>query len=173
MPGQGDVSVESEADIHEGGPAQTWDLLDTRPPCFNRRAVLLGPEVTTDDPNPVVHADVLKWFAGPALVRRDEAGVDTEEAVDDDVETGLLLHFSNHGINRVLAVLDAPSRQRPRTAAVPFDRQGEQDLRIPATDRVSGKSEAHERTIRSTAPTSRGRGPTIDGLAGSMPPDAG
>jgi hypothetical protein len=123
--GQWNVSVESETDIDKRGPGQTCYLLDGGPACFNRGAVLLGPKVASDYPNSVVHADVLVGTARPALARRDEAGIDTEEAFDDDLESGLFLGFSNHSVDRILPVLHPPSRQRPRAATVRFDRQGE------------------------------------------------
>ena len=95
------------------------------------RAVHRHPAVVDDPQRVGVRAPALP--PGVALV----VGVDVRGLADDHVQPGLLVHLADHRVARVLAVLEAPARERPQLlAGQPLGQPAEQDVVVAQDDGV-------------------------------------
>ena len=109
----------------------------------------LGPGWAADDTHPVVDADVLMGAPDKALWRRDHTRVHAQEVLDGGLLSGLLGDFSDHGVEGVLTVLDAATRQRPGRGAGRRAMQGEQHSPVCDAHGVRRQTEAHAVTTGS------------------------
>lgn len=139
---------ESNADVDQRRAAKAIYVGDGRPDRPSDFAVWLRPWLAAGDADAVEDADILMLGkAGQPVGRRDDSRVDAQQAFDHSLVAGLLGHFPDHRVERILSVLNPAAGECPVGLALCWKVTGEQHPAVFDAHGVRRQPETHPRTV--------------------------